>query len=69
MTMAHILDEGVLSLSFHLERAIRTSRPSTNYIERREISGGRSTTLKEAPTSGEEGRHRRKGNRDQRCYV
>jgi hypothetical protein len=27
--------------------------------ERREISGGRSTTSKEAPTSGEEGRHRR----------
>jgi hypothetical protein len=37
--------------------------------ERREISGGRSTTSKEAPTSGEEGRHRRKGNHDQRCYV
>jgi hypothetical protein len=37
--------------------------------ERREIFRGRSTTSKEAPTSGEEGRHRRKGNRDQRCYV
>jgi hypothetical protein len=37
--------------------------------ERREISGGRSTTSKEAPTSGEEGRHRRKGDHDQRCYV
>jgi hypothetical protein len=30
MTMAHVLDEGVLSLSFRLERAIRTRRPSTN---------------------------------------
>jgi hypothetical protein len=30
---------------------------------------GRSTTSKEAPTRGEEGRHRRKGNHDQRCYV
>jgi hypothetical protein len=40
MTMAHIPDEGVLSLSFQRE-----------------------------PTSGEEGRHRQKGNRDQRCYV
>jgi hypothetical protein len=38
-------------------------------IERREISGGRSTTSKEAPTSGEEGRHCRKGDHDQRCYV
>jgi hypothetical protein len=28
MTIAHILDEGVLSLSFRLERAIRTRRPS-----------------------------------------
>jgi hypothetical protein len=37
--------------------------------ERREISGGRSTTSKEAPTSGEEGIHRRKGNHDQRCYL
>jgi hypothetical protein len=37
--------------------------------ERREISGGGSTTSKEAPTSGEEGRHRRKGDHDQRCYV
>jgi hypothetical protein len=26
----HILDEGVLSISFRLERAIRTRRPSTN---------------------------------------
>jgi hypothetical protein len=26
MTMAHILDEGVLSLSFHLVRAIRTGK-------------------------------------------
>jgi hypothetical protein len=42
MTMAHILVEGVLSLSFR---------------------------SKEAPTSGEEGRHRRKGNRDQWCYA
>jgi HAMP domain-containing protein len=33
MTMAHILDEGVLSLSFRLERAIRTRRPSTNQRE------------------------------------
>jgi hypothetical protein len=48
MTMVYILDEGVMSLSFRLEGAIRTRRPST---------------------SGEEGRHRRKGNRDQRCYV
>jgi hypothetical protein len=31
--------------------------------------GGRSTTSKEAPTSGEEGRQRRKGDHDQRCYV
>jgi hypothetical protein len=30
MTMAHILDEGVPSLSFRLERAIRTRRPSKN---------------------------------------
>jgi hypothetical protein len=37
--------------------------------ERREISGGGSTTSKEATTSGEEGRHRRKGDHDQRCYV
>jgi hypothetical protein len=37
--------------------------------ERREISGGRSSTSKEAPTSGEEGRHHRKGDHDQRCYV
>jgi hypothetical protein len=35
----------------------------------REISGGGSTTSKEAPTSGDEGRHRRKGDHDQRCYV
>jgi hypothetical protein len=28
MTMAHILDEGVPSLSFLLERAIHTRRPS-----------------------------------------
>jgi hypothetical protein len=69
MTMAHILDEGVLSISFCLERVIRTRRPTTNYRERREIYGGRSTNSKEAPTSGEEGRHRRKGNRDQRRYV
>jgi hypothetical protein len=40
MTMAHILDEGVLSLSFHLERAIRTRRPSTNCRERRESPEG-----------------------------
>jgi hypothetical protein len=64
MTMAHILDEGVLSLSIRLERAIRTRRPSQTRKR-----GGRSTTSKEAPTSGEEGRHRPKGNRDQRCYV
>jgi hypothetical protein len=37
--------------------------------ERREISEGRSSTLKEAPSRGKEGRHRRKGNHDQRCYV
>jgi hypothetical protein len=37
--------------------------------ERREISGGRSTISKEAPTSGEEGRHRSKRHHDQRCYV
>jgi hypothetical protein len=37
--------------------------------ERREISGGGSTTSKEAPTNGEEGRHRRKGDHDQRCYA
>jgi hypothetical protein len=37
--------------------------------ERREISRGGLTTSKEAPTSGEEGRHRRKGDHDQRCYV
>jgi hypothetical protein len=30
MTMLHNLDEGVLSLSFRLERAIRTKRLSTN---------------------------------------
>jgi hypothetical protein len=28
MTMAHTLDEGVPSLSFRLERAIHTGRPS-----------------------------------------
>jgi hypothetical protein len=50
-------------------RAIHTRRPSTSYRERREISGGGLTTSKEAPTSGEEGRHRRKGDHDQRCYV
>jgi hypothetical protein len=33
MTMAHILDERVSSLSFRLERAIRTRRPSTNQRE------------------------------------
>jgi hypothetical protein len=54
---------------FARERAIRTRRPSTIWRERREISGGGSTTSKEAPTSGEEGRHRRKGDHDQRCYV
>jgi hypothetical protein len=37
--------------------------------ERRRISGGRSTTSKEAPSRGEEGRHRWKGNHDKRCYV
>jgi hypothetical protein len=37
MTMAHILDEGVPSLSFRLERAIRTRRPS-----RTRERGGRS---------------------------
>jgi hypothetical protein len=37
--------------------------------ERREISGGGSPISKEAPTSGEEGRHRRKRHHDQRCYV
>jgi hypothetical protein len=37
--------------------------------ERREISRGGSPISKEAPTSGEEGRHRRKRHRDQRCYV
>jgi hypothetical protein len=37
--------------------------------ERREISGGGSTISKEAPTSGEEVRHRRKGHHDQQCYV
>jgi hypothetical protein len=36
---------------------------------RREISGGGSTISKEAPTSGEEGRHRRKRHHNQRCYV
>jgi hypothetical protein len=43
--------------------------PQARERERREISGGGSTTSKEAPTSGEEGRHRRKGDRDQQCYV
>jgi hypothetical protein len=37
--------------------------------ERRAIFGGGSPILKEAPTSGEEGRHRRKCHHDQRCYV
>jgi hypothetical protein len=37
--------------------------------ERRRISGGRSATSKEAPSHGEEGRQRRKGNHDQQCYV
>jgi hypothetical protein len=37
--------------------------------ERRDISEGRSTTSKEEPTSGEEGRYRRKGDHDQRCYA
>jgi hypothetical protein len=41
------------ALPFAEERAIRTRRPSTRERERREISGGRSTTSKEAPTSGE----------------
>jgi hypothetical protein len=54
---------------FGRERYIRTRRPSTSWRERREISGGRSTTSKEAPTSGQEGRHYRKGDHDQRCYV
>jgi hypothetical protein len=43
--------------------------PQARERERREISGGGSTTLKEAPTSGEEGRHCRKGDHDQWCYV
>jgi hypothetical protein len=51
---------------FAKQRAIRTERPST---ERRDISDGGSTILEEAPTSGEEGRHRRKGDHDQRCHV
>jgi hypothetical protein len=55
--------------SFTKQRAIRTERPSTSYRERSEISGGGSPILKEAPTSGEEGRHRRKRHHDQRCYV
>jgi hypothetical protein len=54
---------------FARERAIRTERPSTSARERRKISGGGSTILKEAPTSGEEGRHRRKRHHDQRCHV
>jgi hypothetical protein len=37
--------------------------------ESREISGGRSPNSKEAPTSGEEGRHCWKRHHDQRCHV
>jgi hypothetical protein len=37
--------------------------------ERREIFGGRSLNSKEAPSSGEERRHRRKRHHDQRCHV
>jgi hypothetical protein len=37
--------------------------------ERREISVWGSTTSKEAPTNGQEGRRRRKGDHDQQCYV
>jgi hypothetical protein len=49
MTMAHILDEGVPSLSFRLERAIRTRRPSTNkkhpQVEKKEDTFGRVTVI------------------------
>jgi hypothetical protein len=51
------------------QRVICTKRPSTSRRERREISGGGSPISKEAPTSGEEGRHRRKRHHDQRCPV
>jgi hypothetical protein len=51
------------------ERATRTEMPSTSWRERREISGGGATISKEAPRSGEEGRHRRKHHHDQQCYV
>jgi hypothetical protein len=54
MTMAHIIDEGVPSLSFRLEKS-HSHQEAIHKLE--------------APTSGEEGRHRRKGNRDQRFYV
>jgi hypothetical protein len=54
MTMAHILDEGVPSLSFRLEK---------NHSHQGAIH-----KLEEL-TSGEKGRHHRKGNHDQRCYV
>jgi hypothetical protein len=51
------------------EPFIPGGHPQARERERREISGGGSTTSKEAPTSGEEGRHRRKGDHDQWCYV
>jgi hypothetical protein len=49
MTMAHILDEGVLSLSFRLERAIRTRKHPQ--VEKKEDTVGRVTMINGAMSS------------------
>jgi hypothetical protein len=49
MTMAHILDEGVLSLSFHLEGVIRTRKHPQ--VEKKEDTVGRVTMINGAMSS------------------
>jgi hypothetical protein len=53
------------------ERESHSHREAIHTLERerREISGGGSPISEEAPTSGEEGRHRQKRHHDQRCHV
>jgi hypothetical protein len=46
-----------------------SSRGHPQARERREISRGGSLNSKEAPTSGEEGRHRRKCHHEQWCHA
>jgi hypothetical protein len=49
MTMAHILDEGVLSLSFCLEGVIRTRKHPQ--VEKKEDTVGRVTMINGAMSS------------------